>query len=96
MKRAARILIVDDTEQNLGILRDLVWQLGHEVEVARDGLEAVASLSSDIDLLLLDVMMPGLDGYAATRRLRADARWRDLPVIMVTAFPTRSSASPAN
>jgi putative two-component system response regulator len=86
MKRSARILIVDDIEQNLGILRGLVRQLGHEVEVARDGLEALASLSSDIDLLLLDVMMPGLDGYAVTRRLRADARWRDLPVIMVTVL----------
>jgi putative two-component system response regulator len=86
MKRAARILIVDDTEQNLLILRDLVRQLGHEVEIARDGLEALASLSPAIDLLLLDVMMPGLDGYAVARSLRADVRWRDLPVIMVTVL----------
>ncbi len=86
MRRAANILIVDDTEQNLVILTDLVRALGHDVQTARDGLEALVSLSPEIDLLLLDVMMPGLDGYAVARRLRADARWRDLPVIMVTAL----------
>ncbi len=86
VSHSARILIVDDTEQNLVILSDLVGSFGHQVEVARDGLEALASLSLDFDLVLLDVMMPGLDGYQVARRLRADARWRDLPVIMVTAL----------
>jgi putative two-component system response regulator len=86
LQRAARILIVDDSEQNLVILTDLVRSLGHEVETARDGLEALTKLSPEIDLLLLDVMMPGLDGYAVARRLRADAQWRDLPVIMVTVL----------
>ncbi len=86
MQHAAHILIVDDTEQNLVILTDLVRSLGHQVKTARDGLEALSRLSPEIDLLLLDVMMPGLDGYAVTRRLRSDPRWQDLPVIMVTVL----------
>ncbi len=89
MTRAARILVVDDTEQNLVILTDLLRSLGYAAATARDGLEALASLTPDIDLVLLDVMMPGLDGYAVVRRLRADPRWRDLPIIMVTVLSSQ-------
>jgi cyclic di-GMP phosphodiesterase len=95
LKPAARILVVDDTEQNLVVLTSMVQSLGHEVSTAKDGLEALATLSPDVDLLLLDVMMPGLDGYAVTRRLRADPRWRDLPVIMVTVLNNQQDRLPA-
>jgi putative two-component system response regulator len=86
LKSTAHILVVDDTEQNLVVMTSLLQSLGHHVTTARDGLEGLAALSPEIDLMLLDVMMPGLDGYAVTRRLRADPSYRDLPVIMVTVL----------
>jgi putative two-component system response regulator len=89
MKPAARILVVDDSEQNLAILTHLLESLGHQVATARDGLEALVRLSAEIDLLLLDVMMPGLDGYAVARKVRADPRWCDLPIVMVTVLNTQ-------
>jgi putative two-component system response regulator len=89
MTEAARVLVVDDVEQNLALLGSLVRSLGYEVETARDGLEALAKLALGVDLVLLDVMMPGIDGYEVTRRVRADARTGDLPIILVTALDRR-------
>jgi putative two-component system response regulator len=89
MSEARRILVVDDVEQNLALLGGLVRTLGYEVETARDGLEALAKLVLGFDLVLLDVMMPGLDGYEVARRVRADPRTRDLPIILVTVLDSR-------
>jgi len=89
MNEARRILVVDDVEPNLVLLGSLVRSLGYEVETARDGLEALAKLALGVDLMLLDVMMPGLDGYEVARRVRADPRTADLPIILVTALDTR-------
>jgi putative two-component system response regulator len=89
MSEAPRILVVDDVEQNLALLGSLVRSLGYEVETARDGLEALAKLALGVDLVLLDVMMPGLDGYEVARRVRADARTQDLPIILVTVLDSR-------
>jgi putative two-component system response regulator len=89
MKEARRILVVDDVEQNLALLGGLVRTLGYEVETARDGLEALAKLALGVDLVLLDVMMPGLDGYEVARRVRADPRTHDLPIILVTVLDSR-------
>ena len=89
MNSARRILVVDDVEQNLALLGGLVRSLGYEVETARDGLEALAKLALGVDLVLLDVMMPGLDGYEVARRVRADARTADLPIILVTVLDSR-------
>jgi putative two-component system response regulator len=86
---ARRILVVDDVEQNLALLGGLVRTLGYEVETARDGLEALAKLVLGFDLVLLDVMMPGLDGYEVARRVRADPRTQDLPIILVTVLDSR-------
>jgi putative two-component system response regulator len=88
MKRQPRVLVVDDTEQSMQVIANLVRSLGCTVETAADGLEAFGKLSG-VDLILLDVMMPGLDGYAVARCLRQDPRWSDLPIIMVTALDTR-------
>ncbi len=87
--RARRILVVDDVEQNLALLGGLVRALGYEVETARDGLEALAKLVLGFDLVLLDVMMPGVDGYEVARRVRADPRTQDLPIILVTVLDSR-------
>jgi putative two-component system response regulator len=86
---ARRILVVDDVEQNVALLGGLVRSLGYEVETARDGLEALAKMALGIDLVLLDVMMPGLDGYEVARRVRADPRTKDLPIILVTVLDSR-------
>ncbi len=85
-----RILIVDDVEQNRVVVGALVEALGYEAETANDGFEALAKLADGIDLVLLDLMMPGLSGFDVLRRMRRDERWLDLPVIMVTALDSRA------
>jgi CheY-like chemotaxis protein len=82
-----RILIVDDDIRNVFALTGALEQKGAVIEVARDGQEALDKLNevSDIELVLMDVMMPGIDGLEATRRIRADARFEKLPIITVTA-----------
>lgn len=82
-----RILLVDDDVRNIFSLTSALEQKGIAVEVGRNGFEALERLDqiSDIDLVLMDVMMPGMDGLEATRRLRADPRFAKLPVIAITA-----------
>jgi putative two-component system response regulator len=86
VNESARILIVDDEARNRELLAELVELQGHQVEFADDGFEALAKAILDIDMVLLDVMMPGLDGFEVVRRLRSDPRSVGLPVIMVTAL----------
>jgi len=82
-----RILLVDDDVRNIFALTSALEQKGALVEVGRNGLEALEKLDAvaDIDLVLMDVMMPGMDGLEATRRLRADQRFARLPIIAITA-----------
>jgi CheY-like chemotaxis protein/signal transduction histidine kinase/CHASE3 domain sensor protein len=82
-----RILLVDDDMRNIFSLTSALEQKGIAVEVGRNGFEALERLDqvADIDLVLMDVMMPGMDGLEATRRLRQDARFAKLPVIAITA-----------
>ncbi len=89
MSAARRILVVDDVEQNRVLLGGLVRSLGYDVWTASDGLEALAMVAEGVDLVLLDVMMPGLDGYEVSRRVRSDPRTRDLPIILVTVLDSR-------
>ena len=84
--RGARILLVDDNAINREIALTVLRRAHIEVGVACDGREALALLEREqFDGVLMDCQMPVLDGYAATRALRAQARWRDLPVIAMTA-----------
>jgi CheY-like chemotaxis protein/signal transduction histidine kinase len=82
-----KILVVDDDVRNIFALTSALEQKGVQVEVGRNGFEAIAKLDeiSDIDLVLMDVMMPGMDGLEATRRIRRDPRFQKLPIIAVTA-----------
>jgi CheY-like chemotaxis protein len=82
-----RILLVDDDVRNIFALTSALEQRGAAVEIARNGREALEKLDQvhDIDLVLMDVMMPEMDGLEATRRLRQDPRFAKLPVIAVTA-----------
>lgn len=89
MDSSKRILVVDDEEMNRELIEALLEDFGHEVELAEDGVEALAKLKMDFDLVLLDVMMPGMDGFEVARRIRANPDTKDLPIIMVTALSDR-------
>jgi DNA-binding NarL/FixJ family response regulator len=81
------ILIVDDVPANLGVLLDFLDGADYEVLVAESGESALAQLAyARPNVILLDVAMPGLDGYETCRRLKADPRWRDTPVLFLTAL----------
>jgi diguanylate cyclase (GGDEF)-like protein len=81
-----RVLLADDDADIRTFLEVTLQLAGFEVRSAADGLEAVAAVRADPpDVVLLDVMMPRMDGLAATRELRADPRTSDLPIILVTA-----------
>ncbi len=80
------ILVVDDTETNIDILVDLLSD-DYDVSVAMDGESALQAVEDNApDLILLDIMMPGMDGYEVCKRLKADEKTRDIPVIFVTAM----------
>jgi len=79
------ILIVDDTPTNLGVVSGVLKDL-YRTKVATNGEKAlVLAASEKPDLILLDVMMPGMDGYEVCRRLKANPLTRDIPVIFLTA-----------
>ncbi|MEA2191165.1 MAG: hypothetical protein QOI73_1286, partial [Solirubrobacteraceae bacterium] len=82
-----RVLIVDDDVRNVFALTSALEARGMLVRFAENGREAIESLDSDagVDLVLMDVMMPEMDGHETTRALRADGRFRDLPIIALTA-----------
>jgi len=84
-----RVLVIDDDPGIRKITEMLVEGLGHEVEPAQDGIEGLAKLQLGVDLVLLDVVMPGLDGFDVCRRIRQDPAGRDVPVIMVTTLETK-------
>ena len=83
----AGILIVDDQAENLRLLSNILQQEGYHTRPARDGRTALMSAYADPpELILLDIMMPELDGYAVCQKLKADARTRDIPVIFISAL----------
>ena len=87
MNDPARILVVDDTPSNVKLLADILQARGYAVVTASNGAEALARTERDApDLILLDVMMPGMSGYDVCRKLRDNPATAVLPVIMVTAL----------
>jgi signal transduction histidine kinase len=81
------ILIVDDIPANLGVLAETLGDAGYQVRVAEDGEEALAQTDQTRpDLILLDVMMPGMDGFETCRRLKSRESTRDIPVLFMTAL----------
>ena len=86
------VLVVDDNKMNRVLLSRYLKRLGHQTMMARDGEEALQLLSKhSFDLVFLDVMMPGLDGYETLRRIKTDTRWREIPVIMISALDDLNS-----
>jgi PAS domain S-box-containing protein len=87
MKDKPVILVVDDQPQNVDLLEAYLVPQGYEIVKASSGKEALGKLSGNhIDLMLLDVIMPGMDGFEVTRRVRKDNTHRLLPIILVTAL----------
>jgi DNA-binding response OmpR family regulator len=83
----AQLLIVDDYPTNIKVLSDLLIEYGFEVLIARDGENALQKLERiSPDLILLDILMPGMDGFETCRRLKDQASTQDIPVIFMTAL----------
>jgi two-component system, cell cycle response regulator DivK len=82
-----RILVVEDHEDNRQILRDLLGSAGYEMIEAGNGEAGVAAAAAEHpDLILMDIQLPILDGYEATRQIRANPALTDIPIIVVTSY----------
>lgn len=81
----ARILIVDDSPIQIAGMRRIVEALGHEVSIAEDGASGAERAKRDLpDLILMDVVMPNLNGFQATRMISREATTKHIPIVMVT------------
>ena len=81
------ILVVEDQEDNRQILRDLLANAGYEMIEAEDGEQALVKVvEHKPDLILMDIQLPLLDGYEATRRIKADPELKHIPIIVVTSY----------
>jgi two-component system sensor histidine kinase/response regulator len=84
--RPARILVVDDQPANIQIIGTMLGALGHEIVPAGDGATALKRIAMRApDLILLDLLMPVMDGFEVCRQIKADPNWRDIPVIFLSA-----------
>jgi two-component system, sensor histidine kinase and response regulator len=88
-----RILLVDDSPDNLFLIQSLLLGEGYTIELAENGVEALAKIPTfKPDLLLLDAMMPVMDGYEVTRRLRQNSPYPFIPILLITAYDQLSVA----
>jgi len=91
-----RILIVEDQEDNRKILRDVLSRAGYDLIEAFNGEDAVRLAQSEqADLILMDIQLPGIDGYEATRRIKATIDLRSIPIIAVTSYALSSDEAQA-
>ncbi|MDF5723640.1 MAG: response regulator [Rhizonema sp. PD37] len=91
--KRCRILVVDDFPDNLFLLQSALEAEGYDVDTANNGRIALNKIdASPPDLLLLDVMMPGMNGYEVTRHIRKNDHLPLIPIILVTAFEEASAA----
>lgn len=92
MNKLGNILIVDDNSTNIQVAAGILEKNGYDTEYALDAISAFAWLNSkDFDLILLDVMMPGMDGFEACKTIKETPEWKLIPVIFVTARTDRQS-----
>ena len=91
-----KILVVEDQEDNRQILRDLLASVDYEMVEAENGQEALTAVTEHKpDLILMDIQLPILDGYEATRRIKADPALRSIPIIAVTSYALSGDESKA-
>lgn len=84
---ASKILIVDDMPENLRLLASILKDAGYQIRLLREGAMVMSSVLNTLpDLILLDIMMPDMDGYAVCAQLKADERTRDIPIIFLSAL----------
>ena len=89
-----RILVIDDNAQSRKLLRDIVLACGHDVDCVASGAEGLARIGAgDVDLLILDIMMPGMDGFEVVRQLKAGGTTGRLPILVVTALNDDGAAA---
>ena len=82
-----KVLIIEDNENNLYLMRAIVEKMGHQAIEARDGEAGVKiAVAEKPDLILMDVQLPVLDGYAATKKIRATQGVQDIPIIAITSY----------
>jgi two-component system, cell cycle response regulator DivK len=82
-----RVLVIEDTPDNRQIIRDLLTASGFEVIEATDGAAGVAMAAKELpNLILMDIQLPVMDGYEATRRIKADPTTSHIPIIAVTSY----------
>jgi two-component system cell cycle response regulator DivK len=83
----SRILVIEDTPDNRQIMRDLLTSVGYTLIEAEDGVAGVAAAIAHVpDLILMDIQLPGIDGYEATRRIKANPATAAIPIIAVTSY----------
>ncbi len=80
-----KVLVVDDKAENRKILKDLLGFKGYQIIEAGSGKEAVKKAKEKPDLILLDILMPDMDGYEVAKLLKADGKTKDIPFIVLTA-----------
>ena len=91
-----KILVVEDTEDNRQILRDLLGMAGYDMVEAHDGAEGVAKATEHKpDLILMDIQMPIVDGYEATRQIKSDPALAATPIIAVSSFAMKGDEEKA-
>ncbi|RCJ33595.1 hypothetical protein A6770_41020 [Nostoc minutum NIES-26] len=86
--RSDKILVVDDSPDNVFLIKTILEEEGYTISTAENGISALTQLqASPCDLVLLDLMMPGMDGYEVTRRIRGDIKMQQqyIPILLITA-----------
>src|SRR5215469_10388046 len=82
-----RILVVEDQPDNRQIIRDMLAPTDYEITEAEDGAQALEAIAKQQpDLILMDIQLPIIDGYTATRKIKANPAWRSIPIIAVTSY----------
>ncbi len=82
-----RVLVIEDNEKNMYLMTFLLEKMGHRVLQAVTGEEGVETAEREVpDLVLMDIQLPGIDGFEATRRIRASVAAREVPIVAVTSF----------
>jgi len=82
-----RILVVEDQPDNCQIIRDMLAPTDYEITEAEDGQQALEAIAKQRpDLILMDIQLPIIDGYTATRKIKADPAMRSIPIIAVTSY----------